>query len=120
TTANPKYKPAELLHQLTDSRASVLVAHPNFLDAAVEASINAGIPPTNVLLFGDKEIKGYKPYRSVLMGDREIEPVTYTPEEAKSTTAYLPYSSGTTGKQKGVELTHTNRNVNLVQLIGGG
>ncbi|CAG8588370.1 16931_t:CDS:10, partial [Cetraspora pellucida] len=118
TTANPKYKAAELLHQLKDSSASVLIVHPKFLDSAIEASINAGISSSNILLFGDNEIKGYKPYRSVLIGDREIEPVTYTPEEARSTTAYLPYSSGTTGKQKGVELTHTNINVNLAQLLG--
>ncbi|CAG8763478.1 14451_t:CDS:2, partial [Racocetra persica] len=45
TTANPKYKAAEFLHQLSDSGASVLTAHPGFLDAAIEASINAGIPP---------------------------------------------------------------------------
>ncbi|CAG8720805.1 22419_t:CDS:2, partial [Racocetra persica] len=55
TTANPKYKVVEFLHQLSDSGASVLIAHPEFLDAAAEASISAGIPPTNVLLFGEEE-----------------------------------------------------------------
>ncbi|CAG8447774.1 5351_t:CDS:10 [Dentiscutata erythropus] len=118
TTANPKYRATELSYQLTDSGASVLIVHPEFLETAIEASIEAKIPSSRVLLFGDEEIKGYKPYRSVLIGDREIEPVSYTPEEARTTTAYLPYSSGTTGKQKGVELTHTNINVNLAQLIG--
>ncbi|CAG8772535.1 10276_t:CDS:10 [Cetraspora pellucida] len=118
TTANPKFIETELLHQLKDSGASVLIVHPEFIDSAIEVSINAGIPSYNIFLFGDNEVKGYKPYRSVLIGDREIEPVTYTPEEAKSTTAYLLYSSGTTGKQKGIELTHTNINVNLAQLLG--
>ncbi|PKC50091.1 hypothetical protein RhiirA1_487437, partial [Rhizophagus irregularis] len=40
----------------------------------------------------------------------------YTPEEVKSTTAYLCYSSGTTGKNKGVETTHYNMVSNLSQL----
>ncbi|CAG8631018.1 9715_t:CDS:2, partial [Racocetra fulgida] len=105
--ANSKNKATELSYQLTDSGASVLIVHPAFLE----------IPASRVLLFGDKEINGYKPYRSILIGDREIEPVSYTPEETKTTTAYLPYSSGTTGKPRGVELTHTNIAANLAQLI---
>ncbi|CAG8514232.1 14834_t:CDS:10, partial [Dentiscutata erythropus] len=118
TTANPKYRATELSYQLTDSGASVLIVHPEFLETAIEASIEAKIPTSRVLVFGDEEIKGYKPYRSVLIGDHEIEPVYYTPEEARTTTAYLLYSSGTTGKQKGVEITHTNLNANLAQLLG--
>ncbi|CAG8742931.1 22191_t:CDS:1, partial [Dentiscutata erythropus] len=100
TTANPKYRATELSYQLTDSGASVLIVHPEFLETVIEASIEAKIPTSRVLLFGDEEIKGYKPYHSVLIGDREIEPVSYTSEEARTTTAYLLYSSGTTGKQK--------------------
>ncbi|KAF0555170.1 acetyl-CoA synthetase-like protein [Gigaspora margarita] len=117
TTANPKYKATELSHQLIDSGASVLIVHPEFLVTAIEASREAKFPTSRILLFGDKEIESYKPYRSILIGEREIEPVSYSPEEAKITTAYLPYSSGTTGKQKGVEITHTNIAVNLTQLI---
>ncbi|RIB21632.1 hypothetical protein C2G38_1999103, partial [Gigaspora rosea] len=115
TTINPKYEVTDLSYQLTDSGASVLIVHPEILEVAIEASINVKIPASRVLLFGDKEIKGYKPYRSVLINDREIEPIYYTPEEAKSTTAYLIYSSGTTGKPKGIEITHTNMTVRLTQ-----
>ncbi|RIB02489.1 hypothetical protein C2G38_2149983 [Gigaspora rosea] len=117
TTANPKYEATDLSYQLTDSGASVLIVHPEILEVAIEASINAKIPASRVLLFGDKEIKGYKPYRSVLINDREIEPIYYTPEEAKSTTAYLIYSSGTTGEPKGIEITHTNMVVRLTQTL---
>ncbi|CAG8541019.1 9806_t:CDS:2 [Racocetra fulgida] len=106
----------ELSYHLTDSGASILIVHPEFFEAAIEASINAKIPTFRVLLFGDKEIKRYKPYRSILTCDREIEPVNYTPEEAKSTTAYIVYSSGSTGKPKGVERTHTNVTASLAQL----
>ncbi|RIB11180.1 hypothetical protein C2G38_2250325 [Gigaspora rosea] len=115
TTANPIYETTKLSYQLIDSGASVLIVHPEILEAAIEASIDAKIPASRVLLFGDKEIKGYKPYCSVLINDRVIEPIYYTPEEAKSTTAYFLYSSGTTGKRKGVEITHTNMVVRLAQ-----
>ncbi|CAG8611492.1 14525_t:CDS:10 [Dentiscutata erythropus] len=117
TTANPKYKAAELFYQLNDSGATVLIVHPEILEVAIEASINAKIPASRVLLFGDKEIKGYKPYRSILIGDREIEPINYTPEEVKSTTAYILYTSGTTGNPKGVEHTHASIVFNQTQLI---
>ncbi|RIB15904.1 hypothetical protein C2G38_2191349 [Gigaspora rosea] len=90
--------------------------YPELLETAIEASIDAKIPTSRLLLFGDKKIKGYKPYRSILIGDREIEPIYYTPEEANSTTAYL-HSSGTTGKQKCIEHTHTSAVAMLAQRI---
>ncbi|RIB22584.1 hypothetical protein C2G38_2173576 [Gigaspora rosea] len=117
TTANPKYEATELSSHLSDSGASVLIVHPEILEVAIEASINANILTSRVLLFGDIEINGHKPYRSVLINDREIEPIYYTPEEAKSTTAYILYSSGTTGKPKGIEITHTSMAVRSAQEI---
>ncbi|CAG8645289.1 26322_t:CDS:10 [Dentiscutata erythropus] len=117
TTANPIYDAAELSRQLIDSGASILIVDPEILEIAIEALNDVKIPTSRVLLFGEKEIKGYKPYRSILSGDREIEPINYTPEEAKSTTAYLLYSSGTTSVGKGIELTHANITANLTQLM---
>ncbi|RIB26738.1 hypothetical protein C2G38_2162605 [Gigaspora rosea] len=135
-TIDTNNKATELSYQSTDSSASVLIVHPELLEIAIEASIDSKILTSKILLFGDQEIKGYKPYRSILIGDRVrpikfilrggrgvegivkkyyvlsvitlIEPIYYTPEEAKSTTAYLLYSSGTIGTQKCIERTHTN------------
>jgi 4-coumarate--CoA ligase len=58
---------------------------------------------------------GFQPFIS-LFSNQEIDPVEYTTEEVKSTTAYLYYSSGTTGKNKGVEITHFNMVSNLTQM----
>ncbi|CAG8813598.1 7103_t:CDS:2, partial [Racocetra fulgida] len=45
TMDNPKFRTIEeLSYHLTDSGASVLIVDPEFLEAAIEASINAKIP----------------------------------------------------------------------------
>ncbi|CAG8560998.1 22292_t:CDS:2, partial [Dentiscutata erythropus] len=116
TPVDPKYVASELSDQLVDSGASILIAHPDLLETAIAASKEVNIPNFRIFLFGNNEIRGYKPFRFELIGEREIEPICYTPEEANSTTAYICYSSGTTGRQKGVEITHTNLVANLAQL----
>ncbi|CAG8760119.1 21916_t:CDS:10 [Cetraspora pellucida] len=113
--SNPLYKVKELAFQLIDSRASIIFAHPNYLDTVEKAAEEANIPKSKIFLFGEKEVRGFYPYCS-LVGDHEIEPVSYTPEEARTTTAFLCYSSGTVGKPKGVETTHTNIVANVAQI----
>ncbi|CAG8657993.1 1104_t:CDS:2, partial [Acaulospora colombiana] len=86
---NPTYNVAEVSFQLSNSGASVVVSHPLALPAVVKAATEAGIPHSKIFVFGDKEIDGLQPYRS----------------------------SGTTGKSKGVETTHTNMVANASQMI---
>ncbi|RIA90938.1 AMP-dependent synthetase/ligase [Glomus cerebriforme] len=97
TFVNPMYTIEEFTYQLKDSGAKYIVA---FLSNVIKATTA-----------DDKEINGIKPY-SYLISEKEVNPVEYS-EEAKSTTAYLCYSSGTTGKNKGVETTHFNMVANL-------
>ncbi|CAI2167058.1 7587_t:CDS:10, partial [Funneliformis geosporum] len=112
TPINPSYTVNELTYQLKDSDASVIIVNPLLLSIAIKA---ANIPKSKIFLFGEEEINGIQPFWSFI-SNQEINPIEYTPEEAKSTTAYLCYSSGTTGKNKGVETTHTNIVSNLAQI----
>ncbi|CAG8523103.1 14920_t:CDS:2 [Racocetra fulgida] len=111
TLISSRCTPDQLSYQLADSDSSILITHPDLLTTVTSSSIKADVP---IFLFGNEEINGYKPFTSELIKDREIEPVTYTLEETKVETAYLLYSSGTTGKQKGVEITHRNLIASLV------
>ncbi|GBC08858.1 hypothetical protein RclHR1_08430007 [Rhizophagus clarus] len=115
TFINPLYTVDELTYQLKDSSAKYIIAFPSVLSNVIRAAAAANIHESNIFLFGDTEINGIKPYSS-LISEREANPVEYSPEAAKSTTAYLCYSSGTTGRSKGVETTHFNIVANLAQL----
>jgi 4-coumarate--CoA ligase len=115
TFVDSKYTVNEITYQLKDSGAKYIVVFPSLLSKAIEATTAANIPKSNIFLFGNEEIDEIKPY-SFLISEREANPIEYSPEEAKSTTAYLCYSSGTTGKNKGIEITHSNIVTNLAQI----
>ncbi|CAO3593102.1 unnamed protein product [Absidia cylindrospora] len=106
--SNPRYSVEELRHQLELSDAKVLVAHPENIDVALQAAALVGIPRRNILVFGQETIQGILPYTSVLMKERRAVVTALTPEEARSRPCYLCFSSGTTGKSKGVMTSHTN------------
>ncbi|KAG0345224.1 hypothetical protein BG004_003861, partial [Podila humilis] len=90
TTANSAYTVDELTYQLTDSGATVLVTHPELLATALESlsTLESQLP----------------------------QPLALTRQEAAETTAFICYSSGTTGRSKGVELSHVNLCINALQI----
>ncbi|RIA84359.1 hypothetical protein C1645_879964 [Glomus cerebriforme] len=114
--SNPMSTVKDYTIQLKDSGASVIIVHPLFLSVAINAAKEANIPESKIFLFGDEKINKILPYNS-LFGEREAIPIEYTPEEVKTTTAYLCYSSGTTGIPKGVESTHHNMVANVMQIL---
>ncbi len=108
TTINPLYTTDELAHQLNDCGARFLVTIPLFLDKALEAAKQSGIE--EVFVFGEAE--GATSFMALLNNDGTFPAVEINPRED---VAVLPYSSGTTGRSKGVMLTHYNLVANLEQ-----
>lgn len=94
------------MHQLKASKAKIIICHEGNLSIALTAAEKVGLPKSNVFLFGDAAIDGVQPFEtSLLAGEQPIllKPLTY--DEAKDKVAYLCFSSGTTGKSKGVMTT---------------
>jgi acyl-CoA synthetase (AMP-forming)/AMP-acid ligase II len=102
TGANPLLTVRELAGQLADAGASVLVTVPPFLEVARVAAEAAG-GGAEALVFGEAD--GAAPFASLLATKGAPPEVEIDPAEDL---AALPYSSGTTGLPKGVELTHAN------------
>jgi acyl-CoA synthetase (AMP-forming)/AMP-acid ligase II len=108
TGANPLLTAGELAGQLADAGASVLVTVPPFLEVARAAAEKAGVG--EVIVFGEAE--GATPFASLLTAGDTPPHVRIDPSRDL---AALPYSSGTTGLPKGVELTHANLVANARQ-----
>jgi acyl-CoA synthetase (AMP-forming)/AMP-acid ligase II len=108
TGANPLLTAEELAAQLADAGARLLVTVPPLLDRALAAAGKAGV--REVLVVG--EAAGATPFGELVMGrGAAAVPSPAGPGDL----AALPYSSGTTGLSKGVELTHANLVTNLRQ-----
>ncbi|KAJ3417284.1 hypothetical protein HDV05_005740 [Chytridiales sp. JEL 0842] len=114
--ANPTYLPSELLYQLKDSGAKYVITSSALLPAALEAASGAGIPRERILLF-DGAHQGLKGLRDLFSKKGGSVKVAFTKDELWSMPAYLCYSSGTTGRSKGVQTTHRNLVSNLFQTI---
>ncbi|CAB4467643.1 unnamed protein product [Rhizophagus irregularis] len=94
TFVDSKYTVDEVAYQLKDSGAKYIVVFPSLLSKAIEAADAVNIPRSNIFLFGMKKLMKLNPIHS----------------------SNLKENSGTTGKNKGVETTHSNIVTNLAQI----
>jgi 4-coumarate--CoA ligase len=108
TTINPTYTPDEVRHQLEDAGADLLVTIGMFLDTARAAVEGTGV--TEIFTLDGAE--GSTPFTSLLG-----EPFEGHAEVDLDDVVVLPYSSGTTGRSKGVMLTHRNLVANVEQTL---
>lgn len=125
TAANPTYVARELAFQLQDSGATYLICARASLDTGIEAAKQAGVSRDHIFVYdsavyegGGESEQGCR-YWGDLIGTEEAGcgfawDELSTPELADRTLA-LNYSSGTTGRPKGVEITHKNYVANVLQ-----
>ena len=106
--ANAAYSADELTHQLTNSGAIALFTTLPLLDIALRAAARAGIPKERVYLCGvpDQLTGGKSAPKQFKTLDQlietgstlpELEPIKWTKGQGARQTAFLCYSSGTSG-----------------------
>jgi acyl-CoA synthetase (AMP-forming)/AMP-acid ligase II len=121
STVNALYTPDELAFQLRDSGAKLLVTISAFLDRARAALREEGLAVTEVVLLDDARDEASTPMPENALADllttsAERPAISLSGDDV----AALPYSSGTTGRAKGVVLTHRNLVANLLQVQAMG
>ncbi|MGI9210517.1 MAG: AMP-binding protein, partial [Rhodococcus sp. (in: high G+C Gram-positive bacteria)] len=110
TTINALYTAADIVKQLEDSEAKALVTVSPLLPQAAEAAKAVGIPDDMLIVLDGAE--GHPSLRDLLAERAAAPDVSFDPA---THLAVLPYSSGTTGRPKGVMLTHRNLVANVCQ-----
>jgi len=107
TTINPTYTAAEIRHQLQDSGATRLVTISMFLEVATEAIEGTDVAQVMTI----DPVEGVPSMMDLMTSPPLTEQVPITNDDV----VVLPYSSGTTGRSKGVMLTHGNLTANIAQ-----
>ena len=113
TTVNSLYTADEIERQLRDAGATWLVTVSPLLAGARDAAHAAGLDDAHLIVL-DGAV-GHPALADLLV----IEPIASAPRiDPASHVAVLPYSSGTTGRPKGVMLSHRNLIANVQQSRG--
>ncbi|KAG8669331.1 hypothetical protein FPOAC1_008723 [Fusarium poae] len=125
TPANAAYSVDELTHQLRASGAKALFTCTPLLEVALEASRNVGIPEENVFLFEIPRAEPVSKFTYASLEDlvREgseldrLDEQQWVPGQGARQTAFLCFSSGTSGLPKAVMISHYNVISNVLQHV---
>jgi long-chain acyl-CoA synthetase len=97
----------EVTYHIQDSEAVLLVAHPLFREPASKGAQGAGVP----VAWSDGGAPDDLPAMAAAAPIAALHPT------AADDTAVILYTSGTTGKPKGAELTHSNLLINCAIVV---
>lgn len=119
---NPIYTVNEIVHQIKNTGARTILAHPSLLRNALTAASQAGISTDRIFQFSDQwqqPLLGIKDWTQMAGSVAEAAQYTWDSMGQRSTTtvATINYSSGTTGLPKGVCVSHYNLIANVEQTI---
>ncbi|GAA5881995.1 hypothetical protein JCM16303_003499 [Sporobolomyces ruberrimus] len=112
--ANAAYTPTEFAHQVQDSGAELLLVHPQNLGVALAATKDLGwsekrqVEKIILAVRKDEALGADERFLTLdsLIDDKPLE--AHRIASPKTTVAYLGYSSGTSGKAKGVRTSAYN------------
>lgn len=113
---NAAYTPLELQAQLETSGARYLIAHSSLIDTA-EKAIRFEPAISLIQANGDRDRSG-RPTAELLATKCAPSPlISIEPGEANDRLSFMCFSSGTTGRAKGVMTTHRNLVSNVQQWL---
>ena len=116
TTLNPLNTEEELVEQLNDSGARWFITIPPLLERARAVAARTGIE--EIIVFGEAE--GATAFADLIAEGAEAGADPAGIGDPARDLVTLPYSSGTTGRSKGVMLTHRNLVANIEQFSAVG
>lgn len=99
----------DLVYDINTVQAKYMVTHVDVIDKALLAAKETGIDTSNIVVFGNTSVQGIRAVDDTLLkGDQEAEPLTFTAEQMQNDPAVLYFTSGTTGRKKAVIRTQNN------------